>query len=62
MPQYTVGHDERMEVMKQQLHTDFPNVKLVGSSYDGISVPDCVTQGKSIADELLKEMFELQYA
>ena len=62
MPQYTVGHDNRTEAMRQQLHTEFPNVKLVGSSYEGISVPDCVTQGKNIADELLKEMFELQYA
>lgn len=62
MPQYTVGHDKRTELMRQQLHTDLPNVKLVGSSYEGISVPDCVTQGKKIADELLKEMFEFQYA
>lgn len=62
MPQYIVGHDERIDVMKQQLYDEYPNVKLVGSSYEGISVPDCVAQGKSIADELLKEMFELQYA
>ncbi|WP_205758482.1 protoporphyrinogen oxidase [Lysinibacillus sp. SGAir0095] len=62
MPQYTVGHDERMEVMKQHLFAELPNVKLVGSSYDGISVPDCVAQGKSIAVDLLKEMFEYQYA
>lgn len=62
MPQYTVGHDNRTEFMRQQLHREYPNVKLVGSSYEGISVPDCVTQGKNIAEELLKEMFEIQYA
>ncbi|MDN4493162.1 protoporphyrinogen oxidase [Ureibacillus aquaedulcis] len=62
MPQYTVGHDKRMEEMKQYLYAEFPNVKLVGSSYEGISVPDCVLQGKNVALDLLKEMFELQNA
>ncbi|SOC16878.1 oxygen-dependent protoporphyrinogen oxidase [Ureibacillus xyleni] len=60
MPQYTVGHEKRIEHIKEQLYTDFPNVKLVGSSYDGISVPDCVSQGKKAAQELLKEMFQFQ--
>lgn len=60
MPQYTVGHDERMDHLHQQLSMDFPNVRLVGSSYEGISVPDCVTQGKKAADEMLKELFEMQ--
>ncbi|HWL13474.1 MAG TPA: protoporphyrinogen oxidase [Ureibacillus sp.] len=60
MPQYTVGHDKRMESIRQQLYAEYPNVKLVGSSYEGISVPDCVLQGKTVAEELLKEMFELQ--
>ncbi|MFC7688222.1 protoporphyrinogen oxidase [Ureibacillus sp. GCM10028918] len=62
MPQYTVGHDHRIEDIKQYLYAEFPNVKLVGSSYDGISVPDCVLQGKKIAIELLNNMFELQNA
>ncbi|KGR75779.1 protoporphyrinogen oxidase [Ureibacillus sinduriensis BLB-1 = JCM 15800] len=62
MPQYTVGHDNRMEAMNQYLSTHFPNVKLVGSSYEGISVPDCVLQGKNIALELLNDLFEMQNA
>ena len=61
MPQYTIGHDERMNCMRQQLQEECLNVKLVGSSYEGISVPDCVTQGKHVADEILQEMFELQF-
>ncbi|MCP1145856.1 protoporphyrinogen oxidase [Lysinibacillus endophyticus] len=60
MPQYTVGHEKRIEMIKEQLHMEFPNVKLVGSSYEGISVPDCVSQGKEAALEMLKEMFQLQ--
>ncbi|WP_199677390.1 protoporphyrinogen oxidase [Lysinibacillus yapensis] len=60
MPQYTVGHEERMDLLREQLYPDFPNVKLVGSSYEGISVPDCVSQGKKAAEEMLKEIFEMQ--
>lgn len=60
MPQYTIGHEQRIETMRQQLYSEFPNIKLVGSSYEGISVPDCVSQGKKAAFELLEEMFEMQ--
>ena len=60
MPQYTVGHEKRMKEIKEQLHQEFPNVKLVGSSYEGISVPDCVSQGKEAALEMLEEMFQFQ--
>ena len=61
MPQYTIGHDERMNSMRQLLQEERLNVKLVGSSYEGISVPDCVIQGKQVTDEILQEMFELQF-
>lgn len=60
MPQYTVGHEKRKEEIRQQLETEFPKVKLVGSSYEGISIPSCVAQGKKVAFELLEEMFEMQ--
>lgn len=60
MPQYTIGHEKRMDSMLQQLLKEFPTVKLVGSSYNGISVPDCVSQGKKAAIEMLEEMFQLQ--
>ncbi|MFP3917260.1 protoporphyrinogen oxidase [Lysinibacillus telephonicus] len=60
MPQYTVGHEKRMEEIRQQIQTEFPKVKLVGSSYEGISIPSCVAQGKKAASDVLEEMFEMQ--
>ncbi|SOC40095.1 protoporphyrinogen oxidase [Ureibacillus acetophenoni] len=60
MPQYTVGHDERMQQVKNSLYEQFPNIHLVGSSYEGISIPDCVFQGKNVALEMLENMFEKQ--
>lgn len=58
MPQYTVGHEERMQQMKQELGREFPNVMLVGSSYEGISVPDCIEQGREAAISMLNKMME----
>lgn len=60
MPQYTVGHEKRLDKMRNIIREEFPQVKLAGSSYKGISVPDCVTQGKRAAQELVQEMFQWQ--
>ncbi len=57
MPQYTVGHEAKIERVKQELSDHFPTVKLSGSSFEGISIPECVEQGKKVATELLTEMF-----
>lgn len=53
MPQYTVGHKERIARVEQKLHSVFPDVHLVGSSFKGISIPECVAQGQQIASQLL---------
>lgn len=49
MPQYTIGHEERMNVLQEQFLKEYPQVQLVGSSYRGISVPNCVAQGQEAA-------------
>ncbi|ETT82058.1 protoporphyrinogen oxidase [Viridibacillus sp. FSL R5-0477] len=58
MPQYTVGHTQRVELVKQELYEHFPTMKLVGSSYEGTSLPNCVDQARSAVDELLIKLFE----
>lgn len=49
MPQYTVGHSERIQALKQQLADEYPYLYLGGSSYEGVSIPSCVKQGRQIA-------------
>ena len=56
MPQYTMGHEQRMHAMKEQFSQEFPNVLLTGSSYEGISIPDCVTQGKETAQQVISQL------
>jgi len=57
MPQYTVGHQEKVQRIKQELQEHFSTVKLAGSSFEGISIPECVQQGKHVTEEVLKEIF-----
>ncbi|WP_106498081.1 protoporphyrinogen oxidase [Lentibacillus sp. Marseille-P4043] len=53
MPQYTVGHKERIAEIRDQANEQLPGVFLTGSSYEGIGVPDCIEQGeKAVADVL----------
>jgi len=62
MPQYTIGHASRMSTMKEQFNQEFPNVLLTGSSYEGISIPDCVLQGRTTAEQLLNQLAESKIA
>lgn len=52
-PQYTVGHQARLENFRAQLGQDLPGVFVAGSSFDGIGLPDCITHGRKVADQVL---------
>jgi protoporphyrinogen/coproporphyrinogen III oxidase len=58
MPQYTVGHSQRVEQLQQAIRTEFPNVLVAGSSYQGISMPNCVKQGRLAANELIGNLLQ----
>lgn len=53
MPQYTVGHIERLTTVKQAMTKQLPGIYLAGSSYEGVGLPDCIDQGKKAVDEVL---------
>lgn len=51
MPQYTVGHTERIANVRQRMRQKLPGVFLAGSSYEGVGIPDCIDQGeKAVAN------------
>ncbi|MBM7702667.1 protoporphyrinogen oxidase [Metabacillus iocasae] len=54
MPQYTVGHQERLEVLNQQLESELAGLYLAGSSYEGLGLPDCIDQGEEAVKKVLK--------
>lgn len=44
MPQYTVGHTDRINDVRKEVSKQLPGVFLAGSSYEGVGVPDCIDQ------------------
>ncbi|MDZ5607126.1 protoporphyrinogen oxidase [Bacillus pseudomycoides] len=53
MPQYTVGHKERMKKLTTFMEQELPGVYLAGSSYAGSGLPDCIDQGEAAIKRVL---------
>jgi oxygen-dependent protoporphyrinogen oxidase len=51
MAQYAVGHQERMQRIKDRVSA-LPGLRLAGNAYDGIGIPDCIRLGRQAAREL----------
>ncbi|SHG73293.1 protoporphyrinogen oxidase [Ornithinibacillus halophilus] len=53
MPQYTVGHKQRIERIQTEAKKQIPGIFLTGSSFEGIGVPDCIDQGEKAVQDVL---------
>lgn len=49
MPQYTVGHLDRVASIEARVAT-LPGLALAGAAYRGVGIPDCVRSGEDAAD------------
>lgn len=49
MPQYHVGHVERLQKIREVLEAKQPGIFLAGAGYEGVGIPDCIQQGKNAA-------------
>ena len=54
MPQYTVGHQDRLDKLTEQMKEKVPGVYLAGSSYRGVGIPDCIDQGEAAVARVLQ--------
>jgi len=52
MPQYAVGHLERVAAIEIRVAT-VPGLALAGAAYRGVGIPDCVRGGEAAADAVL---------
>ena len=52
MPQYTLGHRERLARIGQRLE-GLPGLLLAGASYRGVGLPDCIASGWAAAEQAL---------
>ena len=57
MPQYEVGHLDRVAAIERSLAVRTPGVLVTGSAFRGVGIADCVRQAKhtaSLVAEYLK--------
>ncbi len=52
MPQYTLGHLDRLAVIEQRL-AQHPGLFVAGNAYRGIGIPDCIASGEQAADQVV---------
>ena len=53
MPQYTVGHKDRIENVRKHLTDSLPGIFIAGSSFEGVGIPDCIGQAEKIVKQSL---------
>ncbi|WP_210365819.1 protoporphyrinogen oxidase [Bacillus sp. REN3] len=53
MPQYTVGHLERIATVKEALKKELPGVYLAGGSFEGVGIPGCIDQAEAAVKKVL---------
>jgi protoporphyrinogen/coproporphyrinogen III oxidase len=53
MPQYTLGHLDRLDTIQRSLDR-YPGLVLAGASYRGIGIPDCIRDGADAASDLIR--------
>ncbi|WP_159881142.1 protoporphyrinogen oxidase [Paenibacillus puerhi] len=56
MPQYPVGHLERIKRVRAELASGLPGVLATGAAFYGVGLPDCIRQGKETGLELAKKL------
>ncbi|HET6890332.1 MAG TPA: protoporphyrinogen oxidase, partial [Pyrinomonadaceae bacterium] len=55
MPQYEVGHLERVSRVEEQL-SRLPGLRLASNAYNGAGIPDCIRSGEIAADTIYHEL------
>ncbi|MGZ4134367.1 MAG: protoporphyrinogen oxidase [Tumebacillaceae bacterium] len=53
MPQYAVGHLDRVREFVEQVGQELPGVFFAGAGFTGLGIPDCIDQGIKTADGVL---------
>ncbi|SFE26853.1 protoporphyrinogen oxidase [Alteribacillus iranensis] len=60
MPQYEIHHKKHLESLRERLENVFPGVILSGAAFEGVGLPDCITQGEEAAHKSLTTIKNLQ--
>lgn len=53
LPQYTIGHEDRLNKATDGLSKELPGIYMAGNSYKGIGISDCIKQGEAAVTKVL---------
>jgi len=56
MPQYHVGHINKIKSIQTHIKQNYPKLRITGASFEAVGLPDCIQQGKNAVEELLAEL------
>jgi protoporphyrinogen/coproporphyrinogen III oxidase len=56
LPQYATGHVKRVAEMEELLG-ELPGISMIGNSFHGIGVPDCIRSGRLVAEKITSASF-----
>ena len=54
MPQYTMGHLDRVDAIEART-AEIPGLALAGGAYRGVGVPNCLESGEKAVSKVLGE-------
>lgn len=54
LPQYSTGHLERVAEM-EKIVAGMPGLQMIGNSFHGVGIPDCIKSGKAAAEKLISQ-------
>ncbi len=57
MPQYTLGHLDRVSRIRQKI-ASYPGLYVTGAAYQGIGIPDCIRDGQQTAQKLASYLWK----
>lgn len=55
-PQYSVGHDRKVQKLEKSLTRCAPRIFLVGNYLEGVSVNDCVRRAKKVSNQVMESL------
>ncbi|MOA46391.1 Protoporphyrinogen oxidase [compost metagenome] len=56
MPNYHISHHQLVESLEAKIKQSYPGIYLAGCSYYGVGIPDCIANGKEVAEIIAEQL------
>ncbi|MNT87885.1 Protoporphyrinogen oxidase [compost metagenome] len=56
MPNYHISHHQLVESLERKMKQSYRGIYLAGCSYYGVGIPDCIANGKEVAEGIVEQL------